>query len=58
VEEFIAALEGAGAVDEARRRGLALIRESTECFTAESAAGLPLSDEGRALLGGLMESIS
>jgi hypothetical protein len=58
VEEFIASLEEAGAIEEARRRGLELIRESRKCFTAESSAGLPLSGESRELLGGLIELIS
>jgi octaprenyl-diphosphate synthase len=58
VEEFIAALETAGAIDEARRRGLELIRESGDCFTAESAAGFPVNGEGRELLRGLIKLIS
>jgi octaprenyl-diphosphate synthase len=58
VEALIAALDGAGAIEAARSRGLELIRESKACFSAESAAGFPLSGEGRELLGGLIESIT
>jgi octaprenyl-diphosphate synthase len=58
VEELIAALETAGVLEEARRRGLELIAESRNRFTTESAAGFPLGGEGRELLGGLTELIS
>jgi octaprenyl-diphosphate synthase len=58
VEELIGALEAAGAVEEARQKGLALIREAADVFAAPSIAGFPLREEGRRLLAGLIGLIS
>jgi octaprenyl-diphosphate synthase len=58
VEEFIASLEGAGVIEEARRRGLELIRESRGCFSAETIAGIALGGEAGDLLCGLIDLIS
>jgi octaprenyl-diphosphate synthase len=49
VEELIAALEGSGALEEARERGLALIGEARESLTAVGSGGL---------IAGLIDSIS
>jgi octaprenyl-diphosphate synthase len=53
VEELITALEEGGALEQAQEQGQALIREAAETFTAPSAAGLRLEEEGRRLLAGL-----
>jgi octaprenyl-diphosphate synthase len=58
VEELIGALEAAGAVEEARQKGLALIREAGDVFAMDSAAGFPLGAEGRRLIAGLIGLIS
>ncbi|GHU78241.1 polyprenyl synthetase [Spirochaetia bacterium] len=58
VEELIGALEAVGVVEEARQKGLALIREAAEVFAAPSIAGFPLREEGRRLLAGLIGLIS
>jgi octaprenyl-diphosphate synthase len=58
VEELITELEAAGALETARRKGLDLIREAGEVFAAASAGGLPLGEEGRRLLSGLIGLIS
>jgi octaprenyl-diphosphate synthase len=58
VEELIGALEGAGALEKAREQGLTLIREAAETFAAPSIAGIPLSEDGRRLLAGLIGLIS
>jgi octaprenyl-diphosphate synthase len=53
VEELIAELEGAGVLEGARERGLALIGEAREAFS-----GLGLGSGGSGLLAGLIDSIS
>ncbi|GHV90099.1 hypothetical protein AGMMS50268_06020 [Spirochaetia bacterium] len=58
VEELIGALEAAGVLEEARQKGLALIREATEVFASPSIAGFPLREEGRRLLAGFTGLIS
>ena len=57
VEEFITALEKTGLLDEAREKGLEYIKESRHIFTAPQAAGIPLKEEGRELLGGLIDML-
>jgi len=57
VEEFISAMEKAGVLDEGREKGLEYIRGSRGIFTAPEAAGIPLSKEGRELLGGLIDML-
>ena len=56
VEELIQALMAAGVLAEAEERGKAFIAEARENFTAPPS-GFPLSAEGRALLGGLVDSM-
>jgi octaprenyl-diphosphate synthase len=51
VEELIAELEGSGSLEEAKRRGLALIGEARESFSGLDAGG-------GGLLAGLIDSIS
>jgi octaprenyl-diphosphate synthase len=51
VEEFIIALEGSGALEEAKRQGLALIGEARGAFSG-------LGADGSGLLAGLIDSIS
>jgi octaprenyl-diphosphate synthase len=58
VEELIKALEAAGVLEEAREKGLALIREAADVFASPSIAGFPLGEEGRHLLAGLIDFIS
>lgn len=58
VEELIGALEAAGVLEEARQKGLALIREAGDVFATPSIAGFPLREEGRRLLAGLIGLIS
>ncbi|GHT91639.1 hypothetical protein FACS1894140_2560 [Spirochaetia bacterium] len=58
VEELIKALEAAGVLEEARQKGLVLIREAGDIFAAPSIAGFPLLAEGRRLLTGLTGLIS
>jgi octaprenyl-diphosphate synthase len=48
VEEFITALDDAGVLEDAKKRGLGLINESCSVFTKE----------GRELLAGLVDLIS
>jgi octaprenyl-diphosphate synthase len=55
VEEFIAALESSGALEKARRRGLALIKEGEEALTMPRT--LP-EEAGRRLLGKFIDLIS
>jgi len=56
VEELIQALMAAGVLAEAEERGKILIAEARENFTVPPS-GLLLSAEGRALLGGLVDSM-
>jgi octaprenyl-diphosphate synthase len=58
VEELIGEMEKAGVLEEAQRRGLALIRTAREVFSGESGGEPPLSAEGRRLLTGLIDLIS
>ena len=58
VEELISEIEKAGVLEEAQRRGLALIQEAQEIFSGESGGELPLNVEGRRLLIGLINLIS
>jgi octaprenyl-diphosphate synthase len=58
VEELIGALGAAGVMEEARRKGLALIQEAADVFAAPSIAGFPLREDGRRLLAGLIGLIS
>ncbi|AEF82191.1 polyprenyl synthetase family protein [Leadbettera azotonutricia] len=58
VEEFIAALDVAGVLEDANQRGLRLIGESRKVFTGAEAAGFPLKKEGRELMAGLVDLIS
>jgi octaprenyl-diphosphate synthase len=53
VEELISRLEGAGVLEEARERGLALIREAGEAFDRA-----PFREDHRKLLTGLIDLIS
>ncbi|MDR3192793.1 MAG: polyprenyl synthetase family protein [Treponema sp.] len=57
VEELIAQLDAAGTLEQARERGLALIREAVAVLSGDSAAFAP-GGEGRRLLGGLADLIS
>ena len=57
VEEIISALEKAGVLDEAREKGLEYIKESRRVFEAPEAAGIPLREEGRNLLRGLIDML-
>jgi octaprenyl-diphosphate synthase len=50
VEELIAALDGAGVLEQARVQGLALIEEGARDLTPERIGGIPLREEGRRLL--------
>jgi octaprenyl-diphosphate synthase len=54
VKEFIKALESSGALEQARKRGLALIREGAEALTAP----FPLTEAGRRLLGKFIDLIN
>jgi len=56
VEELIQALTTAGVLAEAEEHGKALIAESRAMFTAPPP-GFSMTAEGRALLGGLVDSI-
>ncbi|MDR2718941.1 MAG: polyprenyl synthetase family protein [Treponema sp.] len=56
VEELIQALMAAGVIAEAEAQGKALIAEARENFTAPPP-GFPMTAEGRALLGGLVDNI-
>ncbi|MDR0449830.1 MAG: polyprenyl synthetase family protein [Treponema sp.] len=58
VEELIAELEAAGTLEEAREKGLALIRDAGAVFSGNSAGAVPLEEEGRLLLAGLTDLIS
>ncbi|MDR1637353.1 MAG: polyprenyl synthetase family protein [Treponema sp.] len=58
VEELIAELEAAGTLEQARERGLELIREAGAVLSGDSAGGIPLEVEGRRLLAGLTGLIS
>ena len=58
VEEMIDALEKTGILEEARKKGLDYIRESSRIFSAPDIAGFPLKSEGQKLLSGLMETLS
>jgi octaprenyl-diphosphate synthase len=55
VEEFITALDEAGVLKAAEKRGISLINDSCSIFTGEEAAGFHLKEEGRELMAGLME---
>jgi octaprenyl-diphosphate synthase len=55
VEEFIAALESSGALEKARWRGLALIKEGADALTMPQ---IPLQEAGRRLLGKFIDLIS
>ena len=57
VEELIQSLLAAGVLAEAEAQGKALIAEAREVF-ADSERKLPLTDEGRALLAGLVDLIT
>jgi len=57
VEEFIGALTAAGVLEEARDKGLRLIQESRDLFSARPAAGFSLHEEGQKLLAGLIDMI-
>jgi octaprenyl-diphosphate synthase len=54
VEEFITALEKDGVIDEAKRRGLALIAEAEAALNLDGAVSGP-GGEGRRLLSGFVE---
>ncbi len=56
VEELIQVLEAAGVIAEAEVRGKSLIADARAIFTAP-ASTTPLSEEGRALLAGLIDLI-
>ena len=55
VEEFIAALEMAGVLEEAREKGLRYIQESREIFSAPVLSGFTFQKEGRELLAGFID---
>jgi len=57
VEELIQALLTAGVLAEAEARGKALITEARDVF-ADTGEELPLTDEGRTLLAGLVDLIT
>jgi hypothetical protein len=57
VEELIQALLAAGVLAEAEAQGKALIAEARKGF-ADPGQELPLTDEGRALLAGLIDLIT
>jgi octaprenyl-diphosphate synthase len=52
VEELIRTLENSGTLEDAKRRGLALIREARECFAALG------TEAGGKLLAGLIDSLA
>ena len=56
-EELIQALEKAGVLEEARRKGLLYIEESRRIFGAPECAGFALKKEGREMLAGLIDSL-
>jgi octaprenyl-diphosphate synthase len=60
VEELIGAMEAAGVLEEARRRGLALIQESKAVLGGTSGLppGIRVKQEGQSLLAGLLDLIS
>jgi octaprenyl-diphosphate synthase len=58
VEELIAELEAAGTLEDARERGLKLIREAGAVLAGDSAGPIPLEQEGGRLLSGLTGLIS
>ncbi|MDR0997526.1 MAG: polyprenyl synthetase family protein [Treponema sp.] len=58
VEELIAELEAAGTLEEARKKGLELIREAGAVLAGDSAGAVPLKGEGGRLLSGLAGLIS
>jgi octaprenyl-diphosphate synthase len=58
VEELIGELEAAGVLEEAKERGLSLIREARRVFAEFSCPSLPVQREERDLLAGLAELIS
>jgi octaprenyl-diphosphate synthase len=58
VEELIAELEAAGTLEEARKKGLELIREAGAVFAGDSAGAMPLGEEGGRLLAGFTRLIS
>jgi octaprenyl-diphosphate synthase len=51
VEELIAALNGAGVLEQARERGLAFIQEGAAGLAPDRIGGIMLREEGRRLLG-------
>ncbi|MDR0399455.1 MAG: polyprenyl synthetase family protein [Treponema sp.] len=58
VEELIAALDKTGALEKARRRGLALIREGAAGLTPSQIGDVPLQAEGRRLLAEFVNLIT
>jgi octaprenyl-diphosphate synthase len=58
VEELIAVLDKAGVLERARKQGLALIQEGTRDLTPDLIGGIPLREDGRRLLGKLIDLIS
>ncbi|MDR2109898.1 MAG: polyprenyl synthetase family protein [Spirochaetaceae bacterium] len=58
VEELIGELDSAGVLEEAKSRGLSLIREARDAFSAFSGSSLPVHRETQSLLAGLTELIS
>ena len=58
VEEFIAVLEGAGVLEEARKMALDYIRESQRVFSAPDVQGFSFHSEGSSLLAGLVDIIT
>jgi octaprenyl-diphosphate synthase len=58
VEELIAALEAAGILEEAGRRGLALIAEARELLAGSPCPGFPVNRDSRDLLAALADLIS
>jgi octaprenyl-diphosphate synthase len=58
VEEFIAEMDAAGTLEQARVKGLELIREAGAVLCSDSAGDIPLGGEGRRLLAGLTGLIS
>jgi hypothetical protein len=57
VEELVAGLNAAGTLEQAREKGLSLIREAGAVLAGDSA-DIPLEGEGRRLLAGLTGLIS